>query len=57
MLYFRDKLRAETCENAKYLQPGSYYSISSFKRCTSSDVENKSFLKVRANADVGAGKF
>ena len=57
MLYFRDKIRAETWENAKYLQPGSYYSISSFKRCTSSDVENKSFLKVRANADVGTGKF
>ena len=53
MLYFR----AETWENAEYLQPGSYYSISSFKRCTSSDVENKSFLKARANADVGAGKF
>ena len=57
MLYFRDKIRAETWENAEYLQPGSYYSISSFKRCTASDVENESLLKARANADVGAGKF
>ena len=31
--------------------------VSSFKRCTSSDVENKSLVKARANADVEAGKF
>ena len=59
MLYFRDKTRAETWEYrslAVWVVLLNIF-VSSLKRCTSSDVENKHAFKAGANADAGAQKF
>ena len=59
MLYFRDKIRAETWEYRTLLGRTIILNIfvSSLKRCTSSDVEKKHLFKAGANEDAGAKKF
>ena len=58
MLYFRDKIRAETWEyRALAAWRTIKYLVTTLKRCTSSDVENKRLFKDGANADAGAQKF
>ena len=59
MLYFRDKIRAETWEHrtlAAWVVLLNIF-VSSLKRCTPSDVESKHIFKAGANADAGAQKF
>ena len=59
MLYFRDEIRAETWEYGALAAWAVLLNIfvSSLKRCTSSDVENKHLFKAGANADAGGRKF
>ena len=58
MLYFRNKIRVETWEyGALEAWRTIKYLVTSLKRCTSSDVENKHLFKDGANADAGAQKF
>ena len=53
MLYFCNKVRVETVEECRVLAAWDVLFNVFVKRCTSSDLENKSLLKARATQMPG----